>query len=161
VKPVANSANNNAAAHARPTRSNLRSTKNAAGVHPVLASMNTSLPIEDPNEARAVADAAKLEPAPAPAPEAAKPAQPMTTNTATKSELAEPYLEVTSYKDQLLADETVANISKLGLHAFSVQKSHLWMETFHVEVGPFTSSTDMAEAQKELSAKGFKPHPSK
>jgi cell division protein FtsN len=35
------------------------------------------------------------------------------------------------------------------------------METFHVEVGPFTSSTDMAEAQKELSAKGFKPHPSK
>jgi class 3 adenylate cyclase/cell division protein FtsN len=161
VKPIANSANNNAAAHARPTRSNLHNTKNAVGVHPVLASMNTSLPIEDPNQARAVADATKLEPAPAPAPEAAKPAQPVATNTATKSELAEPYLEVTSYKDQLLADETVANISKLGLHAFSVQKSHLWMETFHVEVGPFTSSTDMAEAQKELSAKGFKPHPSK
>ena len=126
--------------------------------------MNTTLPIEDPNQARAMADAAKLEPAPAPPPAtaAAKPTEPaVKDSTAAKSELAEPYLEVTSYKDQLLADETVANISKLGMHAFSVQKSHLWMETFHVEVGPFTNQTDMAEAEKELSAKGFKPRPSK
>jgi cell division protein FtsN len=111
-----------------------------------------------------VEDAAKLEPAPAPASDAnaAKAAQPAASaSTAAKSELAEPYLDVTSYKDQLVADETVANISKLGLHAFSVQKSHLWMETFHVEVGPFTNSTDMAEAQRQLAAKGFKPHPSK
>ena len=162
AKPIANGADN-AATHTRPGRANLRSAKIAAGAHPVLASVTTALPIEDPNQTRAVADAAKLDPAPTPAPAAsvAKPAQTVATNTQPKSELAEPYLEVTSYKDQLLADETVASISKLGLHAFSVQKSHLWMETFHVEVGPFTNSTDMADAQKELSAKGFKPHPSK
>jgi cell division protein FtsN len=123
--------------------------------------MNASLPIEDPNQKRALTDVAKLEPAPAPAASAA-PAQPAAVaDIVAKSQLAEPYLEVTSYKDQLLADETVANISKLGLHAFSVQKSHLWMETFHVEVGPFSNSTDMLEAQKELSAKGFKPRPAK
>jgi len=125
--------------------------------------MSTSLPVEDSAKTRAVEDAAKLEPAPAPAVDASstKAAQPAASASAAKSELAEPYLDVTSYKDQLVADETVANISKMGMHAFSVQKSHLWMETFHVEVGPFTSSTDMAEAQKQLSAKGFKPHPSK
>jgi len=155
---------NSNAAHVRGARGAARNSKSTTGAHPVLAAMSTSLPVEDPTKTRAVEDAAKLEPAPAPASDAnaAKAAQPAASaSTAAKSELAEPYLDVTSYKDQLVADETVANISKLGLHAFSVQKSHLWMETFHVEVGPFTNSTDMAEAQRQLAAKGFKPHPSK
>jgi hypothetical protein len=151
------------AAHVRGVRAAAHNAKSATGAHPVLAAMSTSLPVEDSAKTRAVEDAAKLEPAPAPAVDASstKAAQPAASASAAKSELAEPYLDVTSYKDQLVADETVANISKMGMHAFSVQKSHLWMETFHVEVGPFTSSTDMAEAQKQLSAKGFKPHPSK
>jgi cell division protein FtsN len=159
VKPPADSATSTAAAsHVRAARLSAHSAKSGAVAHPVLASMNTSLPIEDPTQKRALTDAAKLEPAPAPV---TAPASQPPADAVAKSQLAEPYLEVTSYKDQLLADETVANISKLGMHAFSVQKSHLWMETFHVEVGPFSNSTDMLEAQKELSAKGFKAHPSK
>ncbi len=162
TKSTSSDVNSNAA-HVRGARAAAHNAKNASGAHPVLAAMNTPLPVEDPAKTRAVEDAAKLAPAPAPAADASavKAAQPVVSESAAKSELAEPYLDVTSYKDQLVADETVANISKMGMHAFSVQKSHLWMETFHVEVGPFANSTDMAEAQKQLAAKGFKPHPSK
>jgi serine/threonine-protein kinase len=160
----ANSANTPSAAHASSNRTRLKATKSSQSAHPVLASMTAALPLGGPEQDRAFADTAKLEPAPAPAAaasNAAKSAQPSDAKAAPAATLPEPYLDVTSFKDQLLADQAAANISKSGLHAFSVQKSHLWMETFHVEVGPFNNSVDMAAAEKQLSAQGFKPRPTK
>jgi class 3 adenylate cyclase len=137
-----------------------------AGVHPMLASVNTTLPMADAEQAKALSNAAKLDPVPAPAgatADAAKSSPPHDAPASANgnSSLAEPYLDVVSFKDQLLADQAVTQISKLGMHAFSVQKSHLWMETFHVEVGPFASSVDMSAAEQRLSTQGYKPHASK
>ena len=119
-----------------------------------------------PVQTKAFSDTAKLDAIPAPsaaALDAAKSAQPhdSAASADAKSSLAEPYLDVVAFKDQLLADQAVTDISKLGMHAFSVQKSHLWMETFHVEVGPFASSTDMKSAEQRLSTQGYKPHAAK
>jgi hypothetical protein len=135
-------------------------SKNAANAKPKLAPATVALPVADASTTNTVANAAKLTPAPtvaeaaAPAPKPADAAAPKADDKA----LAEPYLEVATYKDQLIADQTIADVNKLGLHAFSVQKNKLWMESYHVEVGPFTNSVDMANAQKELTTKGYKTH---
>ena len=147
-------------------RTRLKPSKSTTSARPALASLNATLPLGGPQQERAFADASKLDPTPAPASgtsPAVKSTHPSEAaiGSSAKATLPEPYLEVTSFKDQLLADQAAANISKTGLHAFSVQKSHLWMETFHVEVGPFSNSVDMAAAEKQLSAQGFKPHPTK
>jgi serine/threonine-protein kinase len=134
-------------------------SKTTTGAKPAIAAATVSLPVTDPGAATSVA---KLAPAPVVA-EAVAPA-PKPADAAPKSDakpLTEPYLEIATYKDQLVADKTIADVNALGLHAFSVQKNKLWMESYHVEVGPFTNSVDMANAQKELSSKGFKPHPVK
>jgi hypothetical protein len=138
-------------------------SKNSANAKPLLVSASVALPVADAATTNGVANAAKLAPAPSVAdvPAAAsKPADVASTKSDAKA-LNEPYLEVATYKDQLIADHTIADVNNLGLHAFSVQKNKLWMESYHVEVGPFTNSVDMANAQKELTAKGFKPHPVK
>lgn len=147
------------------TRAPRATNKNAkaAGNHATLVATSAPLPLSAPAES--LASTAKLSPAPVPATDSAavKPAASADAgaNKATTPVPGEAYLEVASYKDQLIADQTVSELSKQGMHAFSVQKSHLWMETFHVEVGPFANSVDEAAAQKELAAKGFKAHPSK
>jgi hypothetical protein len=161
---VAASNNTAGAAGAAKTRAvhNAKS-KTAANAKPSLVSASVPLPVADAATANGVANAAKLAPAPSVAevPAAAsKPADLASTKSDAKA-LNEPYLEVATYKDQLIADHTIADVNNLGLHAFSVQKNKLWMESYHVEVGPFTNSVDMANAQKELTAKGFKPHPVK
>jgi hypothetical protein len=34
----------------------------------------------------------------------------------------------------------------------------LWMQSFRVQVGPFTDLTEVGTAQKSLAASGFKTH---
>ena len=161
VTPSSKAANAVAAPKTRAVRNT--KSKSAANAKPSLASASVSLPVADAATTNGVANAAKLTPAPtvaeAPAP-ASKPAEVAATKSDAKA-LNEPYLEVATYKDQLIADQTIADVNNLGLHAFSVQKNKLWMESYHVEVGPFTNSVDMANAQKELTAKGYKAHPVK
>jgi serine/threonine protein kinase len=137
----------------------------AASTHLALGSATGPLPLDNPGQADAFANTAKLTPAPVPAATAGEQPKPSASDDPVKQNakpaLSEPYLEVATYKDQLVADQAVADLTKQGLHAFSVEKSHLWMDSFHVEVGPFTNSVDEAAAQKELSAKGYKSHPVK
>jgi cell division protein FtsN len=33
------------------------------------------------------------------------------------------------------------------------------MQSYHVDVGPYASQKDLAEAQQRLATQGFKPHP--
>jgi cell division protein FtsN len=90
---------------------------------------------------------------------------PTDTNQA-KAEQTKPdstlyYLEVGSFKDVTWADKAVDQLSRLGFRAVSIHKTHLWIQSYHVQVGPFTNPTDVEAAQRSLVLQGFKPHPAK
>jgi cell division protein FtsN/predicted Ser/Thr protein kinase len=68
------------------------------------------------------------------------------------------YLEVGSFKDASWADKAVDQLSALGFQALCIHKSHLWMQSYHVQVGPFASQTDMEAAQRNLASHDFTSH---
>jgi serine/threonine protein kinase/class 3 adenylate cyclase len=68
------------------------------------------------------------------------------------------FLDVGSFKNATLADSAVEKLSQLGFHAVSVQKGHLWAQSHHVQVGPYTTPQDIEAAQQRLVLQGFKSH---
>ncbi len=90
-------------------------------------------------------------------------ATPVETTNATKPAVDAPaasleYLEVGSSKDAAWADSAVEKLSELGFHAVSKRKAHLWVQAYHVEVGPYTDPKDIDAARQNLAAHGFKSH---
>jgi cell division protein FtsN len=75
-----------------------------------------------------------------------------------KPDLTMSYLEVGSFKDATWADKAVDQLSRLGFHAVSIHKTHLWMQSYHVQVGPYANPTDVEAAQRSLAAQDFKSH---
>jgi serine/threonine protein kinase/class 3 adenylate cyclase len=69
------------------------------------------------------------------------------------------YLEVGKFKDEAPASNAVDKLNQLGFHAVLMHKNLLWMQSYHVEVGPYTSQKSVAEARQGLAAQGFKAHP--
>lgn len=66
------------------------------------------------------------------------------------------YFEVGKFKDSLLAYRATDNLARLGLRATVVEKSHFWMNSYHVLVGPYED--DNAEGiRKKLISSGFRP----
>jgi serine/threonine protein kinase len=104
------------------------------------------LPLEN---RRVSADVLALQSVPAPK----VPAQPAQD----AAPLPDSYLEVGSFNDAGWADSAVGHLSQLGFRARAVRKTHLWMQSYHVEVGPFKTLSAMETAEKTLVDKGFKP----
>jgi serine/threonine protein kinase len=77
---------------------------------------------------------------------------------ASKPDLNLYYLEVGSFKDASWADKAVDQLSRLGFHAVSIHKTHLWMQSYHVQVGPYANPTDIEAAQQSLASQDFKSH---
>jgi serine/threonine protein kinase len=75
--------------------------------------------------------------------------------------VVETYLEVGSFGDTKWADSAVERLTQLGFHAICVHKSLLWKQSYHVQVGPYATSAEIAEAQERLTDQGFKSHPVK
>jgi class 3 adenylate cyclase len=71
------------------------------------------------------------------------------------------YLEVGSSKDSAWANSAVEKLSELGFHAVSQHKGHLWVQAYHVEVGPYADPKELEAAEQSLAAHGFKSHPVK
>jgi serine/threonine protein kinase/class 3 adenylate cyclase len=69
------------------------------------------------------------------------------------------YLEVGKFKDETPASKAADKLNQLGFHAVLLHKNLLWMQSYHVDVGPYASQKDLAEAQQRLATQGFKPHP--
>jgi len=78
-----------------------------------------------------------------------------------KPEPAETFLEVGSFKDANWADKAIEQLSKLGFHAVSVHKTHLWMQSYHVMVGPYSTATDTDAARASLAELHFKSQAAK
>jgi class 3 adenylate cyclase/tRNA A-37 threonylcarbamoyl transferase component Bud32 len=69
------------------------------------------------------------------------------------------FFEVGIFKDESWANSAVEKLSQLGYHAVLVRKNLLWLQSYHVEVGPYTNPKDSAAARKSLVSQGFKAHP--
>jgi serine/threonine protein kinase len=81
------------------------------------------------------------------------------TAAGTLSSTIETYLEVGTFKDAAWADRAVEKLTELGFHAVCVHKTILWkLQSYHVEVGPYTTSEDVQGAQKHLTEQGFRSH---
>jgi len=99
---------------------------------------------------------------PAATPEPAKPAGIDKQKAAgSQPDVTENYLEVASFNDSTWSDKAVDQLTQLGFHAVTIHKSHLWMQSFHVRVGPYANIPDMEAAEKSLAKLGFKSHPAR
>jgi len=67
------------------------------------------------------------------------------------------YLEVGKFHDVTLADRTTNKLHELGFPASVVHKGHLWMSSYQVLVGPYTSDEDAKAAREVLESQGFTP----
>jgi class 3 adenylate cyclase/cell division protein FtsN len=71
------------------------------------------------------------------------------------------YLEVGSFKDESWANAAIEKLTQLGFHAILIHKQRLWVQSYHVEVGPYGNSGSIAAARQILDSQGFKVHPAK
>jgi hypothetical protein len=69
------------------------------------------------------------------------------------------YFEVGKFKEQLWAKEQTDKLAQLGFPASIVQKGRLWMNSFHVLVGPYPDSTEAETVHRNLLMRGFEAHP--
>lgn len=66
------------------------------------------------------------------------------------------FLEVGAFKDEGLANDAEQKLTQLGFHPMLMHKNLLWMQSYRVQVGPYSSQKEAAEAQQSLAAQGFK-----
>jgi serine/threonine protein kinase/class 3 adenylate cyclase len=83
--------------------------------------------------------------------------QPQTGGVETKA--PQLYFEVGTFKDETWANNAVDKLTQLGFHAVVIHKNLLWSQSYHVQVGPYSTQRDIAEARQSLAAQGFKAHP--
>jgi cell division septation protein DedD len=69
------------------------------------------------------------------------------------------YIEVGTFKDETWANNAVDKLNQLGFHALLIQKSLLWSQSYHVQVGPYPDQKSVEEARKSLVSQGFKVRP--
>ena len=73
--------------------------------------------------------------------------------------ISEMFCDVGSFKDAAEADDTIKRLSDMGFPATTVEKAHLWRNSYHVLVGPYGSTQQFKSARKSLMQRGFQPKP--
>jgi hypothetical protein len=126
------------------------------GDPPASDQMNGQESLEAKPQTASVLPAAS--PAPAHKPAEAKPEPKTEQKAEPKPEQTVSFLEVGSFNDATWADRAVERLTQLGYHAVSMHRTHLWMQSFHVQVGPYADAKDLAAAKQSLTSQGFKPH---
>lgn len=68
------------------------------------------------------------------------------------------YLDVSDFRQEAAADKSRDSLEQLGFHASVSRKSHLWMSSYRVLVGPYTNDEDVEIAHNDLESHGFHLH---
>jgi len=69
------------------------------------------------------------------------------------------YFEVGKFKTVFQAQDETQKLSQLGFVATAVPKGHLWANSFHVLVGPYSDEERAKAIHENLVSSGFKPRP--
>jgi hypothetical protein len=67
------------------------------------------------------------------------------------------YLEVGKFRDSIGADQAADKLTQLGFHAIVINKRHLWMNSYQVLAGPYSSDDEAETAHMNLISRGFRP----
>jgi cell division protein FtsN len=157
----------------RPQIASPAKTPGHAAAQKLRSSDSSAVPLQAvlASPAQPVVAAAATPPKPAaPAPAATSPqpdsavepiAQPAKTLAAVKTAGDDPkaakiYVEVGTFKDESWAGSAVDKLAQLGYHAVLIHKNLLWSQSYHVQVGPYSSQKEAADARDQLAAQGFK-----
>lgn len=73
------------------------------------------------------------------------------------SAFSKKYLDVSDFRQKASADQTRDTLGRLGFHASVTRMGHLWMNSYHVVVGPYTSDEEAETARNDLESSGFHP----
>jgi hypothetical protein len=76
-----------------------------------------------------------------------------------RTDPAEMYLDLGKFKDELQARSISNKLAGAGLPANIAEKGHLWMNSYHVLVGPFVSDEDVSRTRRTLTSLGYEPKP--
>jgi hypothetical protein len=77
------------------------------------------------------------------------------------SSSSEMYFDVGEFKDVGWAERATAQLAQSGFQAQIVHKGRLWLNSYHVLVGPYPSVEAAQRAQAALASRGFKPRPAR
>ncbi len=69
------------------------------------------------------------------------------------------FLEVGKFKDSGGAHKTKDELAQLGFHTSVMQKSRLWMNSYLVLVGPYSTDQQAQVASQTLESRDFTPRP--
>jgi hypothetical protein len=67
------------------------------------------------------------------------------------------YLEIGKFHDLTRSDRATGQLKQLGYPATVIHTGLLWMSSYQVLAGPFSSDGEVKAAHKDLSSRGFKP----
>ena len=112
-------------------------------VPPLLPPFRTSIPSSGINAGIAPVDRATL--------------RTETSEQRNAASISERYLEVGKFKDRQQAVDTLAQLTRWGFPATTVQKGGLWTSAYHVLVGPYSSAQQFKAARKGLAQRGLQP----
>jgi hypothetical protein len=69
------------------------------------------------------------------------------------------FFEVGGFKNKQQAHSATQKLTQLGFPATAVHKNHLWLDAYHVVVGPYGDDDEAAATHQNLVSHGFKPRP--
>ena len=67
------------------------------------------------------------------------------------------YLEIGKFHDLTRSNRATGQLKQLGYPATVIHTGLLWMSSYQVLAGPFTSDGEVKSAHKDLTSRGFKP----
>jgi DNA-binding winged helix-turn-helix (wHTH) protein len=67
------------------------------------------------------------------------------------------YFDVVKYRDALRANQVMDELAKQGFYGTIVHNRTLWLNSYHIMVGPYINEEDVEAARPGLESRGFSP----
>jgi cell division protein FtsN len=67
------------------------------------------------------------------------------------------YFDVGKFRDGFRANQAMGELGQLGFHSIIVHSRVLWMNSYHILVGPYVNQGEVEAARNSLQSRGFNP----